>query len=160
MVWYLPAIPLSGLYLTRDPPPGFLKQKIMVNTKFQTKPKNGARLRATETIPDQSMTIPQILDRFTRNLSVQGANKKPVYTAQTEFDLEALGRMDFHEKSEFAAQMMQRATEIKQALQEQAEAQRKASDDRLAKQIDARAELLGTPKRSTPKPPKTPVKGE
>lgn len=69
-----------------------------------------------------------------------------MWSTQTEFDLEALGRMDFHEKAEFAAQMEARAKEIKAALDEQAARQRKAQEEKLAERLEQRSQLVAAAK--------------
>lgn len=118
----------------------------MIHHKFQPKEQNGKRVRPAVTIPDQSLTIPEILQRFTRNLPVNLKQSQPVWSTQTEFDLEALGRMDFHEKAEFAAQMAERAKEIKAALDEQAARQRKAQEEKLAERLEQRSQAVAAAK--------------
>jgi len=127
----------------------------MVNYKRKEAPVvQGKRTRPLQTVPDQSMTIPQILDRFTRNLPVGGKTNKPVYVDQTSFDLEALGRMDFHEKAEFAAEMAARAKEIQLALDAEAARKKKADEDELAKRLEKRAEAFKAAQQKQNKPDK------
>jgi len=86
-------------------------------------------------------------------LPVNVKQQQPIWSTQTEFDLEALGRMDFHEKKLFAEAMEARAKEIKLALDEQAVRQEKAREDELAKRLDRRAEAIKAASAADSKPP-------
>lgn len=52
----------------------------------------------SETIPDQTLSVKEIMDRFVRGLPVQGA-KVPIYEGD-ESDLPDLSRMDLTERHE------------------------------------------------------------
>lgn len=67
-------------------------------------------VRATsQTIPDQSLSINEIVARFTRGIPVDTQVKRPVYADQNDYDLEKLSRMDFAEKAQLAGEMRENA---------------------------------------------------
>lgn len=100
------------------------------------------KTRPSKTIPDQSMSIQEIVRRFVRGIPVDIVEKKPVYVDQNDHDLEKLSRMDFGEKAEYAAALKLDAERLKAELDErQAEhAEREASEAKL-KAEKAQAEL-------------------
>lgn len=58
-----------------------------------------------ETVPDQSLKIRDVIDRFTRGLPVNVETKRGVFPDQVSHDspdIEALGRMDRMDKFDFA----------------------------------------------------------
>lgn len=64
--------------------------------------------------------------------------------------------MDFHEKAEFAEQMALRAKEIKATLDDQAKAERKAQEEKLAERLEQRAITVAAAKAAAQNPaPKT-----
>lgn len=69
-------------------------------------------------VPNQSLTIGQILDKYSRGIPVDITQSEGVYLPQDEFDMEKLNRADFGEKRAFAQQMQQRAADIKNELLE------------------------------------------
>lgn len=90
--------------------------------------KHSLRLEKSRTIPDQSMTIEEIVKRFVRGIPIDIVQKDPVYIDQDEHDLEGLNRMSFSEKAEFAEQMKERAQGIateQKARKERAQAKAK-----------------------------------
>lgn len=82
--------------------------------------------------PNQSLTIGQILEKYSRGIPVDIEQKEGVYLNQTEFDYEKLNRQDFGEKHEFAQQMKRRAEAITADLEEQANARKEAAAKKKA----------------------------
>lgn len=72
--------------------------------------------RASQTIPDQSLSIQEIVKRYVRGIPVDVLQREPVYVDQSDHDLEKLARMDFHEKAEYANALAQDAAEMKGTL--------------------------------------------
>jgi hypothetical protein len=93
------------------------------------------------TIPNQALTLGQILDRFTRNIPVDIVRRDPVYHDQNEFDLEKMSRMDFADQQEFADQMARRAQDQENELIER---KRKEDDRRMKEDVDAAAKKVQT----------------
>lgn len=87
----------------------------------------------TQVVPDQSLSIREIVKRFVKGIPVDVAQRQPVFNDQTEADLEKLARMDFAEKVEYANNMADKAAGIKAEFQD---AQRSYA---LAKANEARA---------------------
>lgn len=94
----------------------------------------GIKRKGSKTVPDQSLSIQDIISRFTRQIPVNVIQRDPVYLNQSEFDLERMSRMDFADKAAMAAEMSERAESVKAELQENerilGERKRKAKADR------------------------------
>lgn len=71
------------------------------------------------TVPDQSLSIEEIVSRFVRGLTSDVVQKQPVYIDQSEFDLEAMSRLDFAEKAALADELRARSEAIMRDLEEQ-----------------------------------------
>lgn len=61
--------------------------------------------RKGKTIPDQSMSIQEIVRRFVRGLPADVEHRNPIYVDQSEVDLEKVSRLDFGEKHALAQEM-------------------------------------------------------
>lgn len=98
--------------------------------------KYGVQLPST-TLPDQALTVKEILRRFSKGIPVSQRQYDPVYLDQAEYDYEAINRLSFDEKFSLADEFRQRAEQIKAEI----EAQRKAKDELERKeQIEAEIE--------------------
>lgn len=82
------------------------------------------RIKPSVAIPDQSLSIQQIVQRYVRGLPVDVLQRKPIYIDQDEHDLEQLSRLDFGEKAELAIMLAHQAKALKDDLAE-FESQRK-----------------------------------
>lgn len=71
----------------------------------QVKIDYGKAPRPALSIPDQSLSIKEILTRYTRGVPVDVRTRRPVYVDQDEFDLEKLSRMEFSDKMSIAEQL-------------------------------------------------------
>lgn len=91
--------------------------------------------RKTKTIPDQSMTIRQIVERYVKGVPVDIVQRDPVFMDQNEHDFEKLSRMDFAEKSELANAI---AAEAQQKKEEANEAVRRTREERAQQAADAK----------------------
>lgn len=102
--------------------------------------------RKSSAIPDQSMSIQEIVKRFVRGIPVDILQREAVYSDQNDHDLEKLNRMDFAEKVQFARDLRQRSEAQLDSLLEADDAHRfaKAADE--AKNA-ARAERLNRKKQ-------------
>lgn len=89
-------------------------------------------------IPDRSMTVQHILDRFVRNLSVDVRKRDPVYLDQTEMDMEKAARGDFSEQFDLANEMRAKGERGKAAI-ESAMSERNAKEEQENEQNDAGA---------------------
>lgn len=109
----------------------------MVNTVYKKPRVSYSKIPVkSQTIPDQSMSIQEIVRRFVRGIPVDVVQRQPVYVDQSNHDLEAMSRMDFADKAfqagEMRAQNEQVEAQIKaerQAMKER-EAERKQSEDK------------------------------
>lgn len=100
--------------------------------KLPKKP-DGAKPRKSKVVPDQSMTIKEIVKRYVKGIPVDILQREPVYMDQNQEDFEKLGRMDFGEKFNYAEVMANRAAGIKADYLEQDRLKRAAQEaqDRL-----------------------------
>lgn len=84
----------------------------MLNTKRKRTKIDYGRVKKGKTIPDQSMSIHEIVRRFVRGLPTDIVRRDPVYVDQSEHDLEQLSRMEFGEKAAIADEMRANAERI------------------------------------------------
>lgn len=103
-----------------------------------------AGVRKSKAVPDQSLSIQEIVKRYVRGVPVDVVQRPAVYVEQSEFDLEQMSRMDFGEKAEYSAIMQERADKMRNAWQDAersaALARSKAAQEASAKQAPASAE--------------------
>lgn len=78
------------------------------------------KVRKGKTVPDQSMSIREIVKRFVRGVPVDIQQRQGVYVDQSEIDLEKVSRADFGEKAEMAQMFEAKAASIESALQARA----------------------------------------
>lgn len=98
--------------------------------------------KASETVPNQSLSIQEILRRFTKGLPIGDNNQVPVYIDQDEdnaIDLEKLAKADFGEKAAYADMLKQRHAAISEEVERQneqaaADEKRSAEEAKQAKQ--------------------------
>lgn len=101
-------------------------------------------------IPDQSMSIQEIVKRYVKGIPVDVLQRKAIYADQEEEDLEKLARMDFGEKHEYAQALAERAAQIKAELQEMQRSHTLAKHEREAKARDlAAAEAQSKAQKTT-----------
>lgn len=74
--------------------------------------------RPSRTVPDQSLSIQEIVKRFVRGIPVDVVQREAVYSDQNDHDLEKLSRMDFGEKAEYARQLSEQAEGLANEIQE------------------------------------------
>lgn len=79
----------------------------MVKYHFERKVAKGNPVakRKSKTVPDQSMSIKEIIRRFTRGIPADVIQRPQVFVDQSEFDLERLSRLDATDKAYYAEQM-------------------------------------------------------
>lgn len=90
----------------------------MLSTK-RVRPKiDYAKVRKSVTVPDQSLSIQEIVKRFVKGIPVDVVQRQGVYIDQSDHDLEAMSRMGFAEKADMAEELLESAERIKQQLEE------------------------------------------
>lgn len=92
------------------------------------------KVRKTQTIPDQSLSIREIVRRYVRGIPVDVVQKQEVYIDQSDADLEKLSRMDFGEKAEYAEMLRQQSAQVKAAFDDKA---RRLADERKKREQPA-----------------------
>lgn len=69
------------------------------------------------TIPDQTLTIRQIIDRYTRGLPISTSMQNPIFQEDEVFnDVPDVNRLDLHDRMEFANNARQELEDIKNKL--------------------------------------------
>lgn len=96
---------------------------------------NTRRVSKSETQPNQSMSLKEMVKRFVRGIPVDMVRREGVFMDHENTDFEKLSRMDFAEKIEYAEQYGKRAQEMEQALKERQdrhdEAERRKKDEAI-----------------------------
>lgn len=101
------------------------------------------------TVPDQTMSIKEIMDRHSRGLRIpdQMLSNKSFEMPTEDFDapdLGAIGREDFQETIQFAREQKQKSHDLRQDIADF----EKAADEKRAAEIEAAAEKVAA-KRAT-----------
>lgn len=106
------------------------------------------KVNAGKTLPDQTMSIKEIVSRFTRGISVNAHERPGVYSTQDEYDLEKLNRLEFGEKQAMAHSLAKLVEDTANELDEQEKEAAAAAKEK------AKADL--TPVIPVQKAPETP----
>lgn len=104
------------------------------------------KVRPSKTVPDQSLSIQEIVKRYVKGIPVDVVKRHPVYSDQQDDDLEKLSRMDFGEKAAYAAQLAEQA---KQLQKEWAELERDRREARDRQATNAAAEAANAQQTQT-----------
>lgn len=119
----------------------------MINYKYNLQLHSGKvrKGRKKITVPDQSMTVQEIMRRFVRGVSIDVPRKQGVYNEDAQYDLERLSRLDIDEKTEMAARLREEAVEMQRDIQEAERAKRaeRAERARKAEQPQPAAKAAG-----------------
>lgn len=97
---------------------------------YQNRPENyevNAGLMPSKTVPDQSMSIRKIMDRYASGLPVKARTRVPIYKGEAD-DLPDLDKMDLAERQAALERAAAELEEIKARLKEKA-AQQKADQN-------------------------------
>lgn len=84
--------------------------------------------RKVLTIPDQAMSIQEIVKRYVRNLPVDVIQREGVYLDQSEFDFEKMSRADFGEKARMADEFAARAADVEAEYNERVTEEREKQE--------------------------------
>lgn len=100
---------------------------------------------SSATLPNQAMSVNEIVKRFVRGVPVGVVKREPIYVDQNDMDLEKVSRMDFGEQYEMAEQFRNRAASIADNL--------KARQERMNEQAneDEEEEPLKKPQKKAAK---------
>lgn len=99
-----------------------------------------SKTRPSKTLPNQSLSIEEIVRRFVSGVPVDVVKRDPIYIDQNDdlgiYDYEAVSRMDFAEKAELAEAFMERAKSLRRTLKanERAQRDRELQRDKEAQQ--------------------------
>lgn len=126
--------------------------KKMVNTKFVPKKVDYKKIRVSKHVmPNQSMTMKEVIDRFVRGLSLDLKQKPKIYLEQNDYDFEKMSGMEPTEKAyqatEFKAQAEALSEEVKANDVARKERKKKADIDEAV----AKAKKEPAPKTESPK---------
>lgn len=107
--------------------------------------------RPSKTIPDQTMTVREIMERYAKGLPIDGA-KVPVYDGE-DVDMPDLRTLDISEREELRQQLDDDVSTTKNRLQEIAK--ERAEKTRKRKQAEEKRE-----EQTPPPPPPNPNQTE
>lgn len=110
----------------------------MLRTKFERKPVIGKRSRKLRTVPDQSLTVKEMYERFVRSVPIGVKSREGVFVDQDEHDLEAVSRLDLDQRQDFADAQKQRVEDLKADLKASEEAKQRAIEEKATKAAEAR----------------------
>lgn len=88
----------------------------MLSTRHHRKLVDYKKRRKSLTLPDQSMSIQEIVRRYVKGIPIDVVQRRPVYTENTGMDLEQMSRMDFADKAALADEMRLEAEGLKEQL--------------------------------------------
>lgn len=128
------------------------KSHIIKPSEYKKPPILFKRLRKSKTVPNQSLSLQEIMERFTRNIPIDAQQRESVYIDQDEFDYNKMANMSFDEKFAMAAEMQRRAREIdaefrddERRRNEAYEAKIKADKDAIEKAAQAAKQPVSPP---------------
>lgn len=101
-------------------------------TEAVARPQSG-KPRKYRTVPDQSLSVDEIMRRFVRGIPVDVQQREAVYIDQQDYDLEKMSRMDFGEKAAMAAEVREQGEARKAAFDERQRAREVAKERARAK---------------------------
>lgn len=101
---------------------------MQIRNQWTNRPKTKGEVNTlpSKTIPDQSLSVQEIMTRFAKGLSVGGA-KVPVYHGEDEY-LPEWKQMDLAEREEWINESKKDLADLKQQLNEKAAKQKKKDD--------------------------------
>lgn len=120
----------------------------MVNYKFKGTPVAFGKTRKGMTVPNQSMTIREIVNRFVKNIPVSGNNYKGEYIEQSEFDLEKLARLSPLDKAYEAGQFSERANYLEERIRESERVRVEREKEAKREEKKAQSEQNASPRAS------------
>ena len=109
--------------------------KIKLRDKYALKRRKitTERGNVSRALPDQSLTIKEVLRRFVKGMPVDAVKREPVYQ-DVGIDLEKLARADFGEQFELSQQFKQQAQDI----EAKAEAQQRQRDEAMKNEAESK----------------------
>lgn len=121
----------------------------MVNYKFKITPVDFKKRRVSKhVIPNQSMTMREVIERFVKGLPLDIKEKDKIFIDQAEHDFERMSTQDRVDKAyqatEFKAQAEELAEEIKANERAKNERRRKADIDKAVNEAKAETPLRKT----------------
>lgn len=121
-----------------------MKPKIRTAWTHETIPEKKSSLPSL-TIPDQTMTVRELIERHVRGLPLDG-EKIPVYYGEDE-EMPDIRRMDLSEIQQLQQSTQQTIDEANRAYQDRQEKKKKAEFDKL---VEEKAKELNILKKPSP----------
>lgn len=115
------------------------KFKLRTKRNYQVVNVDYGKIRKSFTIPDQAMTIAEIVKRFVKGIPVDINQRQGVFCDQSEFDLEAISRMSFADKAALSDDLRLRAEKYASML-------KKLEDERKEDEADEKDAGVTKPK--------------
>lgn len=90
------------------------------------------KMGGSKTLPKQSLTPREIVDRFTKGMPINVGKKEGVYMDHNNTDYERISRMDFAEKHEVAREQASFRNEVMDAAKQAIEQAKRAKESESA----------------------------
>lgn len=121
----------------------------MVRYKYVRGVIDYSKLGKSLTVPDQSLSIQEIVRRYVKGIPVDVVQRQGVYVDQDLHDLEAMSRKDFAQKAALAAELMEQcdsmASDIKAEAKRLKEARLKAKENEQKEPVTRVKKLMVKP---------------
>lgn len=106
----------------------------MVKHKFKLTPLKVGKQRKSLSIPNQSLTVKEIVKRFVKNLPIDGlSQKQQIYLDQADLDLEKLSRLDSTDKAFEATRYSEQSEYLANRLQTQEDERQRRTNEEAEK---------------------------
>lgn len=149
--------PITGEILVHETPDGDLIELTTPKIKTQWNRPRGSKdyedqqNKISQTIPDQSMSVVEILDRYKRGLPISG-ERVPIYHGE-EFDMPDLKKLDLSEIEDLKEKNADYILGLRQELQKREKANeqlRKEKEFQEWKKLQEEKEKADQPKTDNP----------
>lgn len=103
----------------------------ITQSQYKNKPRPVSD-KPSMTVPNQSMTLKQMFERFARGESVATTQQKPIWNpnaSHADPDFEKLNHADLYDKEQYSKQLAEKMAEMKKGIDADAEAKAKAKKD-------------------------------
>lgn len=110
-------------------------ESVYAKKRYTRKQTSGKRRQKSFTLPDQALTVKEIITKFRKNIPAVGKVFTAMYFDQKEIDYEQLARMEFDDKFRLAQQLRAEAREIEAEL----DAKEKEREELATKERDEKA---------------------
>lgn len=122
---------------------------------YATRPTLAHDFGVSQTVPDQTLTVRQILERYARGQSITGSDLEPIYLGEDEPPIpHDFSKWAIEDREEYANRHAQRVNEMRTKIIHEQELLRKEQEQKMSK-LDTLTKDLQDIKESILKPDKS-----